>query len=452
MKKILCIIISLCLVLGSFSFAFGLDWSSSDSTNLQYIAQRLTAGSYSAASWLQQIYGTLNGSQGNAVSYLSDIASKLSYQQSIYNTLSTMATNLAHIRNAITANSGNAIGNILENIYNALIRTDAAGSAVSYLSDLRSFVLTTRNNVTTITTAISSIQTALNSIDGSTNSIDTTLSGWNTNFTSTLSQWVNNNRNLRSVSFDSNLIPTFGYSQGNIWGHIVGGFSNLIVNTSNQIKYSHALLGVMRSGSFFSGYNLNEISYDFSSTDDLLYKGLRNISNSLARITSFYGASQSITNWTGSTLTTSSYVPSSVTDGLYKYLNSIQTPIARLAYVHASDDEISAREKAAANQNAVVNNFIDSNGNGSIGTQDISGMATMSSGFKSFFSTGVGSGNIFSQLTNQNDSNDWYSEDTYNKLMGISNTRSAKSSGSDYPTPLLDERMSELTSLFGGEN
>lgn len=161
-----------------------------------------------------------------------------------------------------------------------------------------------------------------------------------------------------------------------------------------------------------------------------------------------------LTTWDsqGNTLTQIPFTPESAIQGLYRYLAFAQRDIARLTYVFASDQEIIAREKAQANQTSVLNNFVDPNGSGSIGSNDISGMATMSSGFKSFFNTGVGSNQIFSQLTNQNTSSDWYSEDTYNKLMGITNNRSAKSSGSDYPTPLLDQRMSELTSLFGGEN
>lgn len=161
-----------------------------------------------------------------------------------------------------------------------------------------------------------------------------------------------------------------------------------------------------------------------------------------------------LTTWDsqGNTLTQVPFTPESAIQGLYRYLAFAQRDIARLTYVFASDQEITAREKAQANQTSVLNNFVDPNGSGSIGSNDISGMATMSSGFKSFFNTGVGSNQIFSQLTNQNTSSDWYSEDTYNKLMGIGNNRSAKSSGSDYPTPLLDQRMSELTSLFGGEN
>lgn len=161
-----------------------------------------------------------------------------------------------------------------------------------------------------------------------------------------------------------------------------------------------------------------------------------------------------LTTWDsqGNTLTQVPFTPESAIQGLYRYLAFAQRDIARLTYVFASDQEITAREKAQANQTSILNNFVDPNGLGSIGSNDISGMATMSSGFKSFFTTGVGSAQIFSLLSNQNTNSGWYSEDTYNKLMGISNNRFAKSSESDYPTPLLDQRMSELTSLFGGEN
>lgn len=153
----------------------------------------------------------------------------------------------------------------------------------------------------------------------------------------------------------------------------------------------------------------------------------------------------------GNTLTQVNFTPDSAIQGLYRYLAYTQRDVARLAYVFASDQEIQARQYQQANQTSVLNNFINPNGSGAVGTSDLGAMAGVSSAIKSNFNTGVNASGIFDVFTGSH-SDDWFSQSTYNQLMGINSNRAAKSSGSDYPTPLLDERMNELTSIFRGDD
>lgn len=433
-KKSISYILVLSLVLlSTTSFVFAIDWSTTDQTNLSNIAARLVSGGQSAAYYLQQINSfiraTGTGSLLNKIDSIGSLVLDIKNNGSDA-ALSAMAIDLQMLYNKVVPNSGNSIGNILENTYRALTVT-RGNSDISRLELIEDDV-----NLLTMYGS---------SIDSHTYDIEQYLSGWNTNFTTYLSNWLNSNRNMRSVTWDANLIPTFSYSQNNFWGHIIGGFSTIIANSSNQIRYSHALSGVMRSGTFFSGFNMNEVNYDFASTDDLIYKGFRNVSQTLARITSGYGSAQTITNWT--TLQTSNVTPQSTTDGLYKYLAAIQTPVARLAYVHASDQDIAAQEASEANQDAVIDNFLDSSGNGAASTSDFTNISSASNGFKTNFNSGASASGIWDVFNS--DHGNWFSQSIADSLdTSGSNTRLLKG-GSSFDTPLLDQQIEDINKALG---
>ena len=160
-----------------------------------------------------------------------------------------------------------------------------------------------------------------------------------------------------------------------------------------------------------------------------------------------YNSSQSITDW-ADVSTQSSFTPSSATDGIYKYLASIQTPVARLAYVLANDQEIEARDAAAQNQQAVVDDFIDSSGSGSASVSDFGEMASASGSVQQNFNTGYSSTSIW-DVFNQ-DHYGWFSQECASSLdtTGSSTRRSAPA----YSTPLLDAYYEEILSLGGGSD
>lgn len=164
-----------------------------------------------------------------------------------------------------------------------------------------------------------------------------------------------------------------------------------------------------------------------------------------------------LTTWDsqGDTLQQVAFTPESAIQGLYRYLAFTQRDVARLTYVLASDEEITAREKARDNQNAVLDNFIDDTGDGAISTNDFGSVADASKDIKDNLNTGVSANGIFDVFTGDHTSA-WFSQTTANELDRTQANRSLlKANGlgaSDYDTPLLDEKMEELLSIFGGDD
>lgn len=168
-----------------------------------------------------------------------------------------------------------------------------------------------------------------------------------------------------------------------------------------------------------------------------------------------YNAQLSVWDSQGNTLQQTLFTPQSAINGLYNYLAYTQRDVARLTYVLASDEEIAAREKARDNQNAVLDNFIDDTGDGAISTNDFGSVADASKDIKDNLNTGVSASGIFDVFTG-NHTSAWFSQTTANELDRTQANRSLlKANGlgaSDYDTPLLDEKMNELLSIFGGDD
>lgn len=154
--------------------------------------------------------------------------------------------------------------------------------------------------------------------------------------------------------------------------------------------------------------------------------------NSLQSLVSFEDPDSTVT-----------FTPSSATDGIYKYLNAINTPVARLGYVLASDSRIEAQDAAAANEQAVVDNFIDSTGNGSASPSDIGSISDLSSGYKSNFGSDASVSGIFNIFNSNNMG--WFSQETANQLDTTTNTRR----GSLFNTPLLDQQINNIYDQIG---
>lgn len=166
-----------------------------------------------------------------------------------------------------------------------------------------------------------------------------------------------------------------------------------------------------------------------------------------------------LTTWDsqGTTLTQVAFTPESAIQGLYRYLAFTQRDVARLTYVFASDQEITAREKAQANQTAVLNNFIDPNGSGSVSVSDLNQMRNTSSDAKNNLDGGVGVSLIWNSFnSNIYTGNDgWFTVTTANNLGYYPQTRELSKSlnddNLDYPTPMLDAYYNEIYKLFGNE-
>lgn len=163
----------------------------------------------------------------------------------------------------------------------------------------------------------------------------------------------------------------------------------------------------------------------------------------------------------GNTLSQSYWTPTSGFNGLYKYLAYTQRDVARLTHVYASDEEIAARDAARQNQTAVVNNFVDGNGVGSVSASDLGDMASVSGSLQSNFDTGASVSGVFAFFSNGSSTN-WFSQATADALdtsngsipgdpdpdpgvdFSINPTRSNYSD-----TPLLDAYYEEIYDLLG---
>lgn len=155
----------------------------------------------------------------------------------------------------------------------------------------------------------------------------------------------------------------------------------------------------------------------------------------------------------GETLTQDGWSPTSAINGLYKYLAYTQRDVARLTYVLASDEEIETREKARQNQEAVLDNFVDPEGSGSVSASNFSDIASASDSFKDNMNTGVSASGIF-DVFNGDHISEWFSTETANELNNVRiGRRSLKASSPQptYETPLLDAKMTELLGIFGGD-
>lgn len=147
---------------------------------------------------------------------------------------------------------------------------------------------------------------------------------------------------------------------------------------------------------------------------------------------------------------TLSFTPSSSIDGIYKYLNLLNTPLARLGYVLASDQRIEAQQASSANEQSVVDNFIDSSGSGSVSASDFGSVSGASKSFRDNFNSGVSASGVWS-VFNQN--YDWFSQSTADALdtsSASSSARRLKSASSvRSDTPLLDAYYSDLFDIIG---
>lgn len=161
-----------------------------------------------------------------------------------------------------------------------------------------------------------------------------------------------------------------------------------------------------------------------------------------------FKSNQNAINWLD--LSNKSFTPSSATNGIYQWLSNIQAPVARLSYILASDERIEAQEKAADNEQAIVDNFIDSSGSGAASTSDFGNVSNLSSGFKNNISTDASVSGIWNIFNTDNFG--WFSQETADQLdTSGSGTKTMRSFGS-YPTPLLDQQTEDILKYIGGDN
>lgn len=132
------------------------------------------------------------------------------------------------------------------------------------------------------------------------------------------------------------------------------------------------------------------------------------------------------------------------------YLQNLGASTARLSYVLASPERIEAQQEAAANEQEVVDSFIDSNGSGAASTSDFSDMAGLSSGYSYNFNTGQSASGLFTVFGS--DKWTYLSQETMDSFDTTGNGNRRSKSNTEYDTPYLDRYYEEVLSLMGLEN
>lgn len=429
MKRIISFTIVLALVLGSFSFVFAsaTSWDTADAANLQSIKNTLTNTTGSTIYYMiSQINGAMRFSNKTLANWLSDIYNQLNNLFQIDDSDVGRRSITYWVREAVLdldSLVGTGSGTLLYNVSQILSNTNTIKTATQSIS----------NTVTTIGSSVTQIETDVAGILINTNTYlpkiyeDAHKTSGDTLGTVSFYGTYSNGSNPWSFNYKST-------------DHLIGqGFSELLKNDSRFYGAEHNTSGTaLGSVTGYSSYNGDTYTYTYYSTDHLLSGLYSNLSQSFSRLLSGYASTQTAKNWLN--LNDSTFTAVSATDGIYKWLQRIQTPIARLSYVHASDEEIEARELAADNQEAVVDNFINPTGSGSVSTTDIGSLSSAADSYKTNASTGASATGVWAVFDQSNYS--WFSQTTANNLDTSNNNRK----GSDvYDTPLLDSYYSYMT-------
>lgn len=259
MKRYICLIISLCLILSSFSicFAAAADWSTTDQQNLSNAASRLYYNNYSAAYYLYQI----NSKLSTVNTYLSDIYSALfDSGDSVAEWLHNINSWLSPIYNSI-----NAIPVDLFTIIGALGYTDSNSTYHPYLSEYKDYLRGVGNYGGITSSSFNKILDAHNGLPWSSGA------------------WYSVSRFLSDGT---------SYNQSINWsqGSPIGNLAVLFNYTAQNITNIGTLLSVRLLSSYDSPQNvvnwgsLSTSTFTPTSSTDGIYKYLNSIQAPVARL------------------------------------------------------------------------------------------------------------------------------------------------------------------------
>lgn len=326
----------------------------------------------------------------------------------VWNRLGTIGGYVDGLESQMTTNN-TRLGTIDTAVGNIKSKVD---SIYTSIDNLEGYTDGVESSLSSIYTAITNLsftipQSLLDDVDD----IDNKLHNDSTNnFTQSYiwGKYLNNpTGSLRTFNANGNIQnPEFNFQSRSILGGLEAIIYTIMTNNANQAMFG------------FGGINTSE------STDDYLYSS--DLSSSLLPKSSFW------LNFRDFASNTSYY-------------------LSRLGFVLASDEEIAARQAAAANTSAAVSNVISSSGSGSAKPSDISGIADLKSSVSDSVSTGVNVNSIFTETGSGGHAWDWFTQGIQDELSAPSrrsNVRSnSKSSGSD--TPMLDAYYHDLEKAIG---
>lgn len=322
--------------------------------------------------------------------------------------------NLYNLINTISSRT-NSISNTLTDIKGLL--SYGSHSVADLVDSILTWMSPIYNSITSIPTDLTSIKEGLwkTLSNGSSEAYLQLLEKGLTNY------YISDSWDLNKVRLNSHANLINDYSNGKytmrFYSNNGGTYGNYDLYWNNGSPIGNIATEIWLFSNSFANW-----------TDDMMYG---------------FNTAQSYTDWTD--LSSSSFTPSSVSNGFYSWLSNIQAPVARLSYVLASDERIEAQQAAAANEQAVVDNFIDSSGDGSTSTSNIGSVSDLSAGYKQNFGTDASPSGIFDIFNSDHAS--WFSQETKNQLDTTSNTRLTK--GSQSETPLLDKQIEDIYNALG---
>lgn len=128
------------------------------------------------------------------------------------------------------------------------------------------------------------------------------------------------------------------------------------------------------------------------------------------------------------------------TDHLLTLIGSrLITPLNKLTFVHADDNDIAAKRGTQANEQTITNNFLSTSGSAAASASDYAAVASSIGSVKTSLNTGVSSTGVFDVFSRNYE---WFSQTTLDNLDTVSDTR--KRSNNEY----LDNYYRELNDII----
>lgn len=347
---------------------------------------------------------------------------------------------------------------------NAFSQLPYLAQAITY-----SIAYSTQNLNTKLQTALTTLNTAVSNIKTGVANINTSSGNTATNTSNIYSRLGDINSNIGDIKLYtdgvetalSNILTAIQNQSLTIPQSLIDDVDSIETKVPSQAYYwnkfltnSNGQIPTISQGGVF-----RQQAFDFGSNsllggiEGLLYYGLTGTTNGVSLLVrDVRDNNAALDDYLYDSSLTATLIPrTTIWQNMRDFWTNTSYHLSRLAFVLANDDEIAARQAAAANTAAAVSNVISSSGSGSAKPSDISGIADLKSSVSDSVSTGVNVNSIFTETGSGGHAWDWFTQGIQDELSAPSrrsNVRfNSKSSGSD--TPMLDAYYHDLEEAIG---
>lgn len=356
---------------------------------------------------------------------------------------------------------------------NGLMQTESYPSGYYYLPGLFSGLsYSIAHNIQLLISAIPSYSTVLSNISGYVDGLESTLSTISSRLSST---------NSYIDSIESYIDSLESYTDG-----IEGSLSSILSAIQNQsLTIPQSLLDDVDSlasnqvkpsdlSSYFSwGYGSNNATYTLpryrqhsngGSTSDLtptvraynifnqVWYAINNINQSMVYgfRDMLQGVSASSHSYYDKDLNSISLGRNSLWFDLRTLGSNINNIVARLGFVLANDEDIEARQAAAATTEAAIDDYISGSGNASVSASDLGDLASFTHSVTNMSGMGLVGPDEITDTLNSSSPWVWFTNDTLYALEpSLAQRGSSKLFGSESDTPLLDSNIADIKEALG---